>query len=287
VLWAVYNKHYGPNGDAAILVAQAPSRLMNSTLKQSVVDRALERDPASANAEYLAQFRTDIESFVSVEIVNACISRDVHERPPQRNTFYRGFVDPSGGSSDSMTLAIAHRDHSRDIVVIDALREVKPPFSPEQVCEQFAALLKRYGIYMLRGDKYAGIWPVELFAKFTITYQQSARPKSELYGALLPLLNSARIALLDHDRCVTQLLGLERSTRSGGSDRIDHAPGGHDDVVNAVAGAAWVVHEYGGYISDWRLWVSGNADRQANLQTSREWRVSTLARALHSMVRPL
>ena len=39
-----------------VLVAQAPSRTMNSTLKQSVVDRAYERDPASAAAEFGARF---------------------------------------------------------------------------------------------------------------------------------------------------------------------------------------------------------------------------------------
>ena len=44
-------------GDPAILVAQAPSRVMNPSLPQSVVDRAMERDQASAEAEYGAQFR--------------------------------------------------------------------------------------------------------------------------------------------------------------------------------------------------------------------------------------
>ena len=28
-LWTLYNKHFGPNGDPAILVAQAPSKVMN------------------------------------------------------------------------------------------------------------------------------------------------------------------------------------------------------------------------------------------------------------------
>ena len=32
--------------------------------------------------------------------------------------------------------------------------------------------------------------------------------------------------------------GLERRTARGGRDSIDHAPGGHDDLANAVAGAA-------------------------------------------------
>src|SRR5262249_12446295 len=78
-LWSLYNKHFGPNGDPLILVAQGASRIFNPSLPQSVVDRATERDPASAAAEYGAEFRRDIESFVSIEVLRACISTGVHE----------------------------------------------------------------------------------------------------------------------------------------------------------------------------------------------------------------
>ena len=37
-------------------------------------------------------------------------------------------------------------------------------------------------------------------------------------------------------RVVAQFCGLERRTAWGGRDSIDHGPGGHDDLVNAVAG---------------------------------------------------
>ena len=36
---------------------------------------------------------------------------------------------------------------------------------------------------------------------------------------------------------MTQITSLERRTVRGGRDSIDHAPGAHDDVANAVAGA--------------------------------------------------
>jgi hypothetical protein len=49
-------------------------------------------------------------------------------------------------------------------------------------------------------------------------------------------LNSSRAELLDHPRLVAQLCGLERRTARGGRDNIDHAPGAHDDICNAVAG---------------------------------------------------
>jgi len=67
LLWQTYKTHFKPDGDPCILVAQGASRDFNPSLPQSVVDRALERDEASARAEYLGLFRTDVESFISLE----------------------------------------------------------------------------------------------------------------------------------------------------------------------------------------------------------------------------
>jgi hypothetical protein len=63
--------------------------------------------------------------------------------------------------------------------------------------------------------------------------------------------------LLDHPRLLTQLVGLERRTARGGRDSIDHAPGAHDDLANAVAGLAGAARG-GSYRYDSSLdWVSG------------------------------
>ena len=237
-LWNSYNRHFGPHGDPRILVVQGASRAFNPSLPQSVVDRAYERDPASASAEYGAEFRRDLEAFVSVEAVRACVSANVLERAPKPGVTYRGFVDPSGGSADSFTLAVGHNEIGRQVIVIDAIREVKSPFSPEGVVAEFSALLKTYRISKVAGDRYASEWPVEQFRKFGMIYEQAAKPKSELYQDALAALNSRRLELLDHPRLVQQLVGLERRTARSGRDSIDHAPGGHDDVANAVAGCA-------------------------------------------------
>ena len=59
--------------DPLILVAHSPSRTLNPSLPQRVVDRALEKDHARARAEYLAEFRTDVEGFVTLEVVESCV----------------------------------------------------------------------------------------------------------------------------------------------------------------------------------------------------------------------
>jgi len=238
VLWTTHKAHYGPDGDPAILVAQGASRTFNPSLPESVVQRALERDHASATAEYLAEFRTDIEGFVPYDVVAACVG-EYRELSPLPLLRYAAFCDPSGGSADSFTLAIAHRESGGGgRVVIDAVRETRPPFSPESVVSDYAALLKQYRVTTVVGDRYAGEWPREQFRKRGVRYECAASTKSDLFRDLLPLLNSEQIALPAHDRLVAQISGLERRTSRAGRDSIDHGPGGHDDLANAVAGAA-------------------------------------------------
>ena len=133
-------------------------------------------------------------------------------------------------------MAISHKDGER--IVIDAIREMKPPFSPEAVIEEFSALLKTYRVTRITGDRYAGEFPREQFKKRGVRYEPAEKPKSDLYRDLLPLLNSGRIVLPKSDRLVNQICGLERRTARSGKDSIDHGPQGHDDLANAVAGVA-------------------------------------------------
>ena len=77
-----------------------------------------------------------------------------------------------------------------------------------------------------------------MFRRFNIRFEQAARPKSDLYVDLLASLNSHRVDLLDNPKLISQLCALERRTARSGRDSVDHPPGGHDDVANAVAGVA-------------------------------------------------
>jgi hypothetical protein len=260
VVFETWAKHFGAKGDPKILVAQGASRDFNPSLPQSVVDRALERDPIAASAEWLGQFRSDLERFVSGEAVEACVSLDVRERAPLSGNRYSAFVDPSGGSADSMALAVGHKEGNG--VILDAIRERRPPFSPEDVVSEFADLLKSYRIDRVQGDRYAGEWPRERFREKGIKYEPAAKPKSDLYRDLLPALNSRRIDLLDNSRLIAQIVGLERRTSRGGRDSIDHPPGAHDDVANCVAGVAAALAVGGGYRAD-LSWVIGPDDEEA------------------------
>ena len=232
LLWEAYKENFGK--PSSILVWQADTRSMNPTVSRLVIEAAYIRDRASAAAEYGAQFRSDIESFLDVEVVEARMVSGRFELPPCGKG-YTAFCDPSGGRADSMTLAIAHDEAGT--AVLDCLREIEAPFSPESACGEFADVLKRYGLNEVTGDRYGGEWPREQFQKRGIQYRVAEKTRSELYLELLPGLMSGQVELLDHKRLVTQLVSLERRTARSGKDSVDHPPGAHDDVANAAAGA--------------------------------------------------
>jgi hypothetical protein len=234
VLWDAYRKYFGKD-DPSTLVWQAPTRTMNPSVPQSFIDEEYERDPVSASAEYGAEFRSDIAAFVDLAVLESCTADGLFELPPISGVSYVAFVDPSGGSSDSMTLAIAHHDDG--VAVLDCVREVRAPFQPENVVMDFCQTLASYGISTVVGDRYAGEWPREQFSKRNITYRPSEKVKSGIYRDMLPILNSRRCQLLDIPRLISQFHGLERRTVRGGKDSIDHGPGQHDDLANSVAGA--------------------------------------------------
>jgi hypothetical protein len=242
IIWDTFRKHYGPDGSSSVLVAKGSTSAFNPTIPEEEIARELERDPVRNTAEYLAEFRDDVTSFVSSEVVRQC-TIGVTARPPSQRVTFSAFCDPSGGSADSMTLAIGHFDSTKQTVIVDCLLEQRVPFSPELCVRDFSYTLKAYGVRKVIGDRYAGIWPVEQFARFDIEYEQSAAPKSELYLTLLALLNSRRIELVDNQRLAAQLCSLERRTARGGKDSIDHPPGGMDDCANAIAGLSAICTE--------------------------------------------
>ena len=109
----------------------------------------------------------------------------------------------------------------------------------------------------MSGDRYAGGFASEAFSRHGIRYQPAARTKSDAYVDLLPLLNSGGIVLPRNERLVAQLVGLERRTARGtGRDIVDHSPGGHDDLANAVAGAALLARAPGYDTS--LAWIDGS-----------------------------
>jgi hypothetical protein len=234
VLWQQFKENFGQVGRP--LIWKADSRRMNPILSESLIDKAIADDPETAKAEWLAEWRSDLAAFLSGEAIEACVIPGRFELPKITGAQYYAFLDPSGGRSDSFTLGIAHLEKSEK-VILDVLRERKPPFQPQGVVAEFADVLKSYHAMSAVSDRYSSEWNVEAFMEHGITIKAAEQTASELYLEFLPLIAGGQVELLDSKRLVSQLAGLERRTRAGGKDMISHYPGGHDDCANAAAGA--------------------------------------------------
>ncbi len=243
-----YKKHFG-NDTTNTLVWNCPSRTMNPTLPQSVIDEAMQEDAASANAEYMGRFRQDIATFCPRDIITACVVKGRKNLPPHRGIKYYGFVDISGGRNDDAALAIGHRDRHSKKYVVDAIFRYRPPFSPDTVIGRMCDVLRQYRIGRVFGDRYAAEFTSQAFRSRGYRYNLKSKnefdargtnkilkAKSQLYLDLLPRLCSRGVELPDDDVMIDQLAALERRTRSGGRDSVDHPQGQHDDVANVVAG---------------------------------------------------
>jgi hypothetical protein len=234
-LWNAFKAHFGKDG-SRVLIWRGSTKEMNPLIDDVIIEEAYERDPASAAAEYGAEFRNDVDTFVTREVIESCMVLGRYELPPAAGVQYRAFLDAAGGSgADSMTLAITHREG--DKAVLDLVRERRPPFSPEEVVKEFSAVMAAYRLSKGESDKWGGDWVGEAFRKCRIVIEPCAKPKSDIYREILPELNSGRVELLDLPKLSSQFCGLERRTARSGRDSIDHAPGGHDDIANAAAGA--------------------------------------------------
>jgi len=235
VLYEALRDYHGTD-HADVLTWRATSLEMNPTLSSQRIDRARQHDAAAAASEWDAEFRADLETFLDVEMLTACIETDVTERPPVEGIAYVAAVDMSGGGPDASVLAIAHaekRGGEAPPVVLDLCRGWRTP-NVEAVVGEMAEHLRRYRATQVVGDKYAGEWVPAAFKRHGISYRHATRTRSEAYIELHPLIATGRAALLDHGALLKELRQLERRTGRG-RDVVDHPPRLHDDHANAAA----------------------------------------------------
>lgn len=236
-------RRYHGTDDAQVLIVRAETRALNPTVPQHVVDQAIARDPQAAAAEWLAQWRSDLESFLDAALVDGLTRRTPREIPyaamtPQGGHYaYFAGVDVSGGRGDAAACAIARLDGDR--VQIVAVRRWPSPHDPLVVAEQVAAFLREYHLLDALADQYAAEFSTAAYRAASISLRPAPVTRSEAYMHLLPLATSGRIEWPADPVLRTELLGLERRTARSGRDSVDHAPGAHDDAANAVALAAY------------------------------------------------
>jgi hypothetical protein len=209
----------------------------------------------AARSEWDAEFRVDISALFDEELIESAID---YARPlelePRPTTYYKGFVDASAGRHDAYVIAIAHKERSfgkgTGKFVIDVVRGVHPPFDPQTVTQELAALARQYRLSSVVGDNFAAEWVAGAWTKCNIRYTRCEHVKSQLYLESLPLWARGLVSIPDHKRLTRELRLLERRTHRSGKDSVDHGRTGSDDYANAVAGVLVSLAAYFGYDID-------------------------------------
>ncbi len=245
ILYEAYRDNFGKD-ESPILIWRAATRVMNPTIGEDYIEKELAKDPEAARAEWLAEFRKDLESFLPLEWIQKATIPDRFELPPARFT-YQAFADPSGGAQDAFTLSIAHRE--KDKIVQDLLRRTRSPFNPQVVVKEYVDLLRQYNVREVTGDRYAGAWVSQSFEDNGIRYIASEKSKSDLYLNFEPLLAQGKVELLDDRILFNELRMLERRTGRSGKDSVDHPPRGSDDSANSTAGVIVSLETFDSFFS--------------------------------------
>jgi hypothetical protein len=234
-VYSQFEKHFGKDS-ADVLIWKAPTKVMNPRISSARILAALATDKTASRTEFLAEWRDDLNSFLSEEIVGAAIVSGRRVLPYKKEFNYVAYVDVSGGRADALALSICHRDPATERVVQDLLFERVPPFSPQDAIAEAVQFLRHFHITEVSGDKYAAGFTVTAFESNGIQYRASDRDTSANYLSALPLFTSNAIELLDNPKLRRELLGLERKAGRL-RDVVDHAPGQHDDSACATCGS--------------------------------------------------
>lgn len=238
--YRTWKRHWGKE-NSDILVWDADTITMHPNFPQSIIDKSLAEDLSAARSEWLNFWREDIQQFLPRQVVELAVVKGRLGLLPRLNCkTYSAFVDLSGARIDPAAICIGFRN-DRKKVIVSFLKQYKAPYQPYEVVASMCAELKKFGLRKVTGDNYGGEWIASAFRSNGISYTKSPLPKSALYLELIPAICGDGIELLDDEKSVDELCNLERKTRSGGKDIVDHpaSSGNHDDLANCIAGLSY------------------------------------------------
>jgi len=246
-LFEQFEAHWGKQDDT-VLVIRGETTILNPTYSQDTINELIKSDPAF-RAEYLCEWRSDLEQWLPRELLLLASTGPALSLPDPAHQPYICGIDPSGGGHDSYAMAICHVEGEK--IVVDRVEERFSPLDPAVVTEEFATIMKGYGIKRTKSDRYAGMWPTSAYAKHSVAVEINDQSASELLLELGALIRMGRVVLPESDRLLTQLTQLERKVRSGTHDVVEAPTGGYDDlacalasaVVEAARGRVWTLEE--------------------------------------------
>lgn len=210
-----------------------------------------ERDPAFFAAEFGAEYRLDLEDYLTLEQVQS-VTVERSSLPYTEGMKCHAFIDTAGGEGqDSQVLAIG-MELPEQRGAVCSLTEWKPPFDAMSAAIQVAEICAQYHVTTIVGDNYGGAQFASMLKQVSrsrIRYVVEEKKKTLLYrgfagtvtGHLIELLGAGETA----QRGLRQIIRLEK--RNAG-EVIDHPKSEHDDIANAIAGLALLLCKSRGFM---------------------------------------
>jgi len=205
LLWQKHRDHFG-HDDAGTLVVQGATQQFNGTVDEAEIAAQVAADPAAARSEWFGQFRDDLSTYLSDDLIDAAIEpgRPL-ELSPQKGVAYRAFTDAAAGvgRGDAYTISLGHQQD--DKFVVDVVRAVVGKFNPSEVTKQYAQLCREYHVHRVVGDNWAPGWVAQAWTDAGLEYQKSSLSKSQIYLEVLPLFARNVVRLPDHSKLIREL----------------------------------------------------------------------------------
>lgn len=227
----------------SVLVWHAKTVEMNPAITEAMLAREREEDPDMALREYDALFTDAVSAFIDPDVVDAAVVEGREELPPHPELYYYHGALDAAFKRDAFTLTIAHYDPVSECVVQDVVRRwTGTPGNPvdlDTVLDEVAALAAAYMFDMVRGDQFCSEPIRQALDKRGIMFEEltfTPQSKTRIFGGLRSLFNQGIIELLEHDRTIAELKGLECTLLPGGNYRVE--AGGEeqfDDLADGLA----------------------------------------------------
>lgn len=254
-------------------VLKTDSRSLNPKVSQKVIDNATRRDPESAAAEYLSEFRDPVENFLDPDRIDAAVDRGLSEAfKAEHGKTYTMSIDPAL-LRDSFAFCVGHRDGEQ--YVIDHISAMHPPVDPTAADQRLFELAKRFKPAVIKCDNAALVMRLKPQLS-ALTYEPFTRPqKLRIYSSLKESFNLGLLRMYPHPEAAAELRALQiRNGNDISAPRSGKVQ--HDDlcdvlalVVEALASGKYHVSGPGWFPNPWE--PDPDDVVQWELESGQEW----------------
>jgi len=211
-------------------ITKKATRELNPKVSEKVINSALKRDPESAQAEYFAEFRAQLESFLSAEAIDRCVDPEIKQGKAGSDNHYLMAVDPAL-MRDNYGYGIAHLENG--VVMLDYINRLTAPVNANAAEDLLKSLVERYKPSSVLCDNAST--SQRLKGKVPMVYTPFTRQqKLRIYGALKEAINLGMLIIPNDKDLIAELKALQ--IRNGVD--ISAPKAGrikHDDLADCLA----------------------------------------------------